>query len=965
MDKISKATRMDYGIQWYKVKEKNSGINIFLENLRNKELEYLVKRHHPVKGQFWGIANLYQIVKMIKNNTYLYEILSPDDKKKVYFDIDATTDTLEQCKNVILEKFKNANLQISGYKTPEKYSFHIVLSNYYVYDPIYIKHFANEHSHLGFDTAVYGKYNLFKCINQSKPKKDANIQKYLEGSQELTKHLVLFDFDNNATEVKPETLIELEKLRSPNKRKLIETIDLLQINKDNIRFELPEAFDYINALAEDKLKVIPLKNRSNNATLKHDILWKILVWAKSENINFNVFWEWCKLKENSESRKCRYLSYWEAADRYNVNESFIDTLLFKFYPFLKEDNTKHNYRLMNDIQPTHILTSNYLESKHISSTVKTTYLNIPMGGNKTGAVIDFLNQLPTESTILFISPRIALSKDILGRMNQQNLNFELYSNITDKKDLKLCERLIISINSIYHLADTSYDYIILDEIETTWSSFKGDAITHGLNVNSNWIVFTRMLETSKKIIVMDALLSRKTLRTIGLKNAEVINMERGQEPRTYIEYKPDQLNNWFSNILEALKNKEKIIIFMPYKQVLQNSKRHILTGIREMVKWICESLNLEEDVDVIGYYAEQKKQKNNLININEIWGKAKCIIANTCIAVGNNYSGGDFNKIFSYFSNWLDTREYIQFLYRVRNPIDKTMHIYYEKCYNKGDIYSKHRIILDDLKFKQLKDGFFIEDKATAKMRLEVIMKKCNITKSNIKLNDITKKLVISQDFRIKYTEIPNIDTQLFKKLINDIDSGYNSLIEKLSVEKYIIKSYFKECNTEILEMFFNEGYEFIKRLEKLSSKENIINEILINQNYPEFFKFIEKATLTDISTLKMPKIITNNMIKKCFNLKNEITDRNIFLVSRIFNAYFNKRILYPVVGTKSSHYEQIIIRKLDNKRVIKYCFDDSFKEIVKLYTEYSKKYNKEHSFNSCLIKDDDDICLIEDDVFN
>ena len=50
MDKISKVTRMDFGIQWYKVKEKNSGINTFLENLRNKEYDFLIKRHHPVKG---------------------------------------------------------------------------------------------------------------------------------------------------------------------------------------------------------------------------------------------------------------------------------------------------------------------------------------------------------------------------------------------------------------------------------------------------------------------------------------------------------------------------------------------------------------------------------------------------------------------------------------------------------------------------------------------------------------------------------------------------------------------------------------------------------------------------------------------------------------------------------------------------------------------------------------------------
>lgn len=39
------------------------------------------------------------------------------------------------------------------------------------------------------------------CINQSKPKADVPIQGYLEETRELTKLLVMCDFDDDAEEV--------------------------------------------------------------------------------------------------------------------------------------------------------------------------------------------------------------------------------------------------------------------------------------------------------------------------------------------------------------------------------------------------------------------------------------------------------------------------------------------------------------------------------------------------------------------------------------------------------------------------------------------------------------------------------------------------------------------------------------------------------------------------------------------
>jgi hypothetical protein len=47
---------------------------------------------------------------------------------------------------------------------------------------------------------------------------------------------------------------------------------------------------------------------------------------------------------------------------------------------------------------------------------------------------------------------------------------------------------------------------------------------------------------------------------------------------------------------------------------------------------------------------KKPKQKNDLINIDKVWGRANVIIANICIDVGNNYSGANSKHIFAYYT---------------------------------------------------------------------------------------------------------------------------------------------------------------------------------------------------------------------------------------------------------------------------------------------------------------------------
>ncbi len=185
-DKIYKSLTL-YGVSWYKTREKNSGINTFLEATDEyKNGGIMTKIWHPKRGQYWGVATCDQLKHMIRSNKYCYEIIPPSKKRKVYFDIDLNPESehnLTKIKDIISHQFPQALLNVSGYENNTKRSYHIILQNYHFENTDSTKQFllpfCRAHREYGFDD-------------------DAPVQEFIEGSRELSKHLTLIDFDDNS-----------------------------------------------------------------------------------------------------------------------------------------------------------------------------------------------------------------------------------------------------------------------------------------------------------------------------------------------------------------------------------------------------------------------------------------------------------------------------------------------------------------------------------------------------------------------------------------------------------------------------------------------------------------------------------------------------------------------------------------------------------------------------------------------
>ena len=113
----SKHTIVNYlGLKWIKNITKLYGAQNYVHTINNEEKMISIKAENPNhQASLWTKVNYQELLKLLQSNHGIYEIIQSHVKRKVFFDIDAKEEIdLHLLKTIILEKFPNANLQISG-----------------------------------------------------------------------------------------------------------------------------------------------------------------------------------------------------------------------------------------------------------------------------------------------------------------------------------------------------------------------------------------------------------------------------------------------------------------------------------------------------------------------------------------------------------------------------------------------------------------------------------------------------------------------------------------------------------------------------------------------------------------------------------------------------------------------------------------------------------------------------------
>lgn len=140
------------------------------------------------------------------------------------------------------------------------------------------------------------------------------------------------------------------------------------------------------------------------------------------------------------------------------------------------------------------------------------HIQSPMGTGKTTMVKHYLNK-NRNAKVLYISPRRTFSNDVFSDL--QSCGFQHYQFIDTYKKFNNNEippRIICQVESLHKIKNQSYEIVIIDEIESDLTQLI--STTNKVFFNTH-VLFDRFIKDAKKVICMDAFLSKNSQDTIN------------------------------------------------------------------------------------------------------------------------------------------------------------------------------------------------------------------------------------------------------------------------------------------------------------------------------------------------------------------------------------------------------------------------------------------------------------------
>ncbi|KAI9168282.1 hypothetical protein H9P43_007654 [Blastocladiella emersonii ATCC 22665] len=680
-----------FGLKWYRGKDGGDSDmgpqRTLLSELQDNEtvIKHLVdkgvdKNGHPIAAHYFAKVKTADLAGLLDKNRCIQEMVHPERLSKVYFDIDCPGNrkdvTLDVIKKVILAQFPGANLQVCGYETDLKKSWHIVISNYMVTlkDMPFLKLFCShpDHVKLGFDSSVYSKHRFMKCINQSKPKKTPGV--WISGNKDrLSKHLIQCDFDPNCASVSDLSFEEFVTAKAKEARtkrhagRLDYDLDIpefkdVQINPD---------FFYYNATPLEILHNIPI---SPENAFHNNVTWRIMTWAMRKGVTFDQFWAWTSQQDNSAQGMQKYWDRWNeiaSNNNYQVLDTFVKAIFYKRFPAAFKSKAMAKFEQSLEVLVDVTSPNQFLPCNDITL-AKFNVLATGMGSNKTGAVCDYIAKYP-DARVVWITPHITLAHNTEGRAREQKLGFVNYRSIKDKKTLGDHKRLIVSPCSLHYLTKP-YNIVVVDESETVLKMFQ-DAKLHTTTICNNLEANLKAFKTlckhkGSKGIFMDAFVTNLTMDVLCSFTVE-------HNIKTILHGKIKVITNTLGKNFEP----RKMSLITDNKDNEKSAEDIMESNIIANLKTFGEYLErvFAKETWKIGkqiklYHGDRPNHEDKeLIDPDSVWGDdtVRIVIANLKITVGVNFLKPDvFHKVYARYKSWVPARDFFQAIYRVRYPID-------------------------------------------------------------------------------------------------------------------------------------------------------------------------------------------------------------------------------------------------------------------------------------------------------
>lgn len=298
--------------------------------------------------------------------------------------------------------------------------------------------------------------------------------------------------------------------------------------------------------------------------------------------------------------------------------------------------------------------------------VKATY-----GTGKTFAVSKYIEDHLGES-VLYIAHLQTLCGQAASRFAIENYG-DHKSGLHEHPCLSIC------INSTFKLLNNdtlpAYDVIVLDEIEQLLARLTGtgkDAIEHKVLVFS---VLMRLIKTAKKVICLDADISKRTFDFIE-------------------SCRPNEGFNFINNVY---KNEKNLYVYGTELEVINLAKEAIANG--EPALFATNSMNNSEQI-FEGLYCENKRVINSktsglvenrqfMDDVNTQCKNDMLTIISPSLSTGFSIEAGHYQHNFGSFSHLVNTPlDCLQQLERDRVTLDKHVYISDVKTFHKAKSFN-------------------------------------------------------------------------------------------------------------------------------------------------------------------------------------------------------------------------------------------------------------------------------------
>lgn len=736
-------------------------------------------------GRMWGAVPPNVALKLILKNRGLYEIITKFPHK-VYFDIDSKDGKcdISTLKQIIIKYFPDAQFAISGSITDEKTSYHITLQNYVIHDEnerTYVKNvveYIHQHEDCSFDTKVYTKNRLMKCINQSKL--DGRVQEIIE-NDDYKAHIIthyINQYPLKFPEIKNEELglnIEIQKAKKPFDIGILPKLNL--IVPDNV------VFSELTPL--DVLGLLPITEQHN-----HSYTHLVARFCFYNRIPFETFLAWRIKKNDSIEIRKKWAKHFSNIHKFPVvSLEKMKNILTQYYPKIKKDRFYRTFQNSWNFDVQRVKIED-LSQEHFTNEEKYMVINIGMGGGKTQQTGQFLKR---SMSFTWIAPNKALANNTLKRLLDNKIDVKYYLDEKTKDKIKgsLTEydKMLIVANSLHYLKNKTYDVIVIDEVETLIDRWFGNFMTHK---KDNWTTFINIIRNAKKVILLDAFITTKTINLFKAISADsMVVYERLVEPITREVMYVSDFKLCVQDILRDLKNDMKLFIFYPYKK--QSMYKNEFVAMEAFYQMLVQETGKKgkfynADIDEV--------VKLGLQDVNDSWKNEDFIITNSMITCGVNYDSVDekFDKEYIFVSSFTIPRDVAQVSYRPRNLSSNTIQV----CFMGKMIQNKTwEVDVNEIGCKiysDMIDSIITEKKSPIRKTIELFFAKAHYkqrisdTKLTDKISNEICEMLAKYENSISFYCVPDIDFSYAEHIQQLLFAGEATMMDKFMLQKYFFK---------------------------------------------------------------------------------------------------------------------------------------------------------------------------------